>query len=76
MLSNEKEAKHKKQLLVWCGNYLIRNGSEALRRLPGSVDPVLNTRNKLDTTCVTGHWSACFQEVPGSVLDLEACYPN
>jgi len=57
MLSIEKETKHKIQLLVWCGNYLIQNGSEALRGLPGSVAPVLSTGNKLDTTNATGHWS-------------------
>jgi hypothetical protein len=42
--------------------------------LPESVALVLNTGNKLDTTNVTGHWSVCSQEVPGSVLDLEAYY--
>jgi len=57
MFSIEKEAKHKRQMLVWCGNYRIQNGSEARRWLPGSVAPVLNIGNKLDTTNVTGHWS-------------------
>jgi hypothetical protein len=74
VLSNEKEANIKRQLLVWCANYLIQNRSEARRVLPGSVAPVLNNGNKFDSTGVTGHWSTGSQEVPGSVLDIETYY--
>jgi len=42
--------------------------------LPESVALVPNTGNKLDTKNVISHWSVYSQEVPGSVLDLEAYY--